>query len=119
MILVDTSVWVDHLRRGDDRLSGLLEEGEVVCHPFIAGELACGHLRNRAEILSLLAELPHATVAHHDEVLELIESRGLHGKGLGGIDSHLLASALLSHCSLWTRDRALARAARSLGVGRA
>ena len=119
MTLVDTSVWVDHLRRGDDRLRGLLEEGEVVCHSFVAGELACGNLRNRAEVLSLLAELPHAIVAHHDEVLELVEAHGLHGKGLGWVDAHLLASALLTHCEIRTKDRALARAARSLGVGRA
>ncbi len=117
MTLVDTSFWVDHLRRGDDRLRGLLEEGEVACHPFVVGELACGRIRNRAEILSLLAELPRATVAHHDEVLELVESRDLHGRGLGWVDAHLLASALLTHCAIWTKDRALARAARSLGVG--
>lgn len=117
MTLVDTSVWVEHLRRGDRQLRNLLEDGLVLCHAFVVGELACGNLRNRMEILSLLAELPHATVARHDEVLELVDRHQLHGQGLGWIDAHLLASALLTHCTLWTRDRALARAARDLGIG--
>lgn len=114
MILVDTSVWVDHLRRGDQQLRSLLDDGHVLCHPFVAGELACGQLRNRSEILSLLSELPNAAVAQHDEVMRLVGGRKLHGKGLGWIDAHLLASALLTHCPLWTKDRALASAARSL-----
>jgi len=117
MTLVDTSVWVEHLRRGTSQLRDLLDGGVVWCHPFVAGELACGNLRNRVEILSLLAELPHTTVAQHDEVLELVDRHRLHGRGLGWIDAHLLASALLTHCTLWTRDRALARAARDLGIG--
>ena len=117
MTLVDTSVWVEHLRRGTSRLRDLLEGGLVLCHPFVAGELACGSLRNRVEILSLMAELPHTTVARHDEVLELVDRQRLRGRGLGWIDAHLLASALLTHCPLWTRDRALARAARDLGIG--
>ncbi len=114
MILVDTSVWVDHLRKGDRELSALLNEGQVACHPFVIGELACGNLRNRAEILSLLAALPRVIAAGHDEALRLLSDRKLHGKGLGWIDVHILASCLLDGCTLWTRDRALAAAARAL-----
>jgi predicted nucleic acid-binding protein len=114
MILADTSVWVDHLRKGNRRLQRLLESGLVVCHPFVIGELACGHLRNRAEVLTLLAALPSATVAGHEEALRLVSDRKLFGKGLGWIDVHLLASALLTGCTLRTRDRALTTAARAL-----
>jgi predicted nucleic acid-binding protein len=114
--LVDTSVWVDHLRRGSLRLSALLDEAQVLCHPFISGELACGNLHNRTEILSLLAALPQAQVAEHEEVLELLSVRRLHGLGLGWVDAHLLASALLSRCPLWTLDKALDTAAIQLGV---
>ena len=117
MILVDTSVWVDHLRKGSRELSALLNEGLVVCHPYVIGELACGNLRNRVEILSLLAALPSATAAGHDEALRLVSERKLHGKGLGWIDVHLLASALLTGCALWTKDKALKAAARALKVG--
>ena len=116
MILTDTSVWVDHLRKGDRALSELLEQGQVVCHPFVIGELACGHLRNRTEILTLLAALPEAEMAEHDEVLQLVAGRRLHAKGLGWGDAHLLASTLLTGCTLWTRDRALGAAARQLKV---
>jgi len=117
VILVDTSVWIDHLRKGDRTLSELLNEGVVLCHPHVVGELACGNLKNRSEILSLLAALPTATVASHDETLRLISDRKLHGKGLGWIDAHLLASALLSKCTLWTKDKALAAVARTCKVG--
>lgn len=116
MILVDTSVWVDHLRKGVEGLSALLREGVVLSHPFVIGELACGDLKNRAEILDRLAALPGSVQASHDEVLRLTSARGLSGRGLGWIDVHLLASALLSRCTLWTKDRALASASRSLGV---
>lgn len=116
MILVDTSVWVDHLRRGSRELSELLSAGLVVCHPFVIGELGCGNLRNRSEILSLLAALPTATLAAHHEAMRLVTDRRLYGKGLGWIDVHLLASALLTGSTLWTKDRALAAAARSLKV---
>ncbi|MFQ5738381.1 MAG: type II toxin-antitoxin system VapC family toxin [Acidobacteriota bacterium] len=109
MILVDTSVWVDHFRRDNARLRELLEEGTVLCHPFVIGELACGTLHERAGILSLLSALPGAQEAEHGEVLGFIESHKLYGKGLGWVDSHLLASALLSHCSLWTLDKSLGR----------
>jgi hypothetical protein len=116
MILVDTSVWVDHLRRGEPALADLLNEGLVACHPFVAGELACGRLRNRAEILSLLAALPQARVAEHDELLGLMDRHRLFGRGLGWVDIHLLGSAFLSVCTLWTTDKALGQAATKLEV---
>ena len=107
MVLVDTSVWVDHFRSGNRGLEILLNEGYAVCHPFIIGELACGNLSNRAEILSLLHALPSANKAKDDEVLHCIESYKLMGKGLGYIDMHLIVSALLSSVRLWTLDRKL------------
>lgn len=116
MILADTSVWIDHFRMGNARLSDLLNEGAVLCHPFVIGELACGNLRKRDEILSLLAALPEAPAALHGEVLGFVAQHGLNGRGLGWIDAHLLASAMLSKCRLWTLDKQLERAARKLGV---
>jgi hypothetical protein len=116
MILVDTSVWNDHLRRGNERLKTLLEDEQVLSHPFICGELACGNLKDRQEILSLLTSLPAALVAEQEEVLHLLDSRRLYGQGLGWIDAHLLASALLSDCGVWTLDSPLRRAARKLGI---
>jgi len=117
MILVDTSVWIDHLRKGDSELASLLNEGVVLCHPYVIGELACGNLKNRDEILSLLAALPAPPVASHEEGLRLVADRKLAGKGLGWIDVNLLASALLSKCTLWTKDKALGAAASSLKIG--
>jgi len=117
VILVDTSVWVDHLRKGNRELASLLNEGVVLCHPFVMGELACSHLKNRDEILSLLEALPMSTVAGHEEALYLASDRKLYGKGLGWIDIHLLASALLSKSTLWTKDKALAASARALETG--
>jgi hypothetical protein len=116
MILVDTPVWVSHLREGDDRLVRLLDEGIVCCHPFVIGELACGNLKNRMEILSLLQALPSAEVADHEEILAFIDSNQLMGKGLAYVDVHLIGSAVLSGITLWTADRRLAKAATSLGV---
>ena len=116
MVLVDTSVWVHHLSRGHARLEELLNEGEVLCHPFVIGELACGGLRHRREILGLLDALPQAKVADQAELLHLLEHHRLHGRGLGWVDIHLLGSGLLSHCALWTADKALHEAARSLGI---
>lgn len=116
MTLVDTSVWVQHLRVGSGRLGGLLEDGAVLLHPFVIGELACGSLRNRAEILGHLAKLPEAQVAQHHEVLHLVEAARLHGRGLGWVDTHLLASALLSRCPLWTLDKRLERAATAMRI---
>ena len=115
MILVDTSVWVDHLRRGDTQLAELLERGAVVMHPFVIGEIACGGLTDRASILELLQDLPMAVVADSDEVLGFIERQSLHGKGIGYVDVHLLASvALTGGTKLWTRDKRLRAAADDL-----
>jgi len=116
VILVDTSVWVDHLRRGNDRLATLLQQAQVLCHPFVVGELACGRLRRRLEVLDLLARLPAAPLASHAEALAFIERRRLMGRGLSWVDVHLLASATLSGQPLWTQDRALSTAASSLGL---
>lgn len=117
MILVDTSVWVEHLRAGEPRLVSLLEAGEVLCHPFVVGELACGNLRQRNEILGLLQQLPSAPLLDQGEVLALVDSARLAGAGLGWIDVHLLGAARVERAGLWTRDRRLAGAAARLGVG--
>jgi predicted nucleic acid-binding protein len=114
MILVDTSVWVAHLRDKEVGLEALLNEGRVISHPFIVGELACVNLNNRSEILILLQALPQATVAQHDEVLRLIEHHRLMGKDLGYIDVHLLASALLTQVPLWTLDKKLQKVAATM-----
>ena len=114
MVLVDTSVWVTHLRKGHPGLVALLDEGTVAIHPFVIGELACGNLKNRGEILSLLRSLPTTLVAENEEVLLFIERNRLMGVGLGYVDAHLLASAALSGVNLWTEDKALAAAARAL-----
>ena len=116
MILADTSVWIEHLRHGLPTLADRLSEGFVLMHPFVSGELACGNLKNRARILSDLHALPSAKVASSAEVLQLIEDRRLWGRGLGWIDTHLLASALLSNCRFWTLDRRLGQAATELGL---
>jgi predicted nucleic acid-binding protein len=116
MILVDTSVWIDHLRRGSDRLRSLLLDEQVFCHPFIVGELACGTLRNRREILTMLKALPEAHLVEHDEVLSFLEARHLYGRGIGWVDANLLASTLLTGCTLWTFDKPLRRAAAALNV---
>jgi len=116
MILVDTSVWVDHLRSGDEELARRLRADEVACHPFVIGELACGNLRNRSELLALLSALPAAPKADDAEVLAFIERHRLMGRGLGLIDVHLLASCMLGGARLWTRDARLARAAAALNV---
>ena len=107
MVLVDTSVWVAHLRNGNIGLEALLNNSAVTCHPFIVGELACGNLKNRSEILSLLKALPMATHVEHEEVMQFIENYTLMGKGLGYIDIHLLASAMLTNITLWTLDKRL------------
>jgi predicted nucleic acid-binding protein len=116
LILVDTSVWVDHLRRGDARLAELLERSTVLMHPFVVGEMACGSLRDREPILELLQDLPAAVVAQSDEVLQFIERHDLHGTGIGYVDVHLLASvALTEGAKLWTRDKKLRVVAQGLG----
>jgi predicted nucleic acid-binding protein len=116
VILADTSVWVEHLRQRDDRLADLLDREQVTCHPFVIGELALGSLKRRTEILALLARLPIAPVVRDDEVLTLVEQRRLFGTGLGWVDVHLLASAVVTRIPLSTRDRRLASVARALGV---
>lgn len=116
MVLVDTSIWVAHLRTGNIGLETLLNDSHVVCHPFIIGELACGNLKNRHEILSLLQALPMATQTDHEEVIKFIDNHQLMGKGLGYIDIHLLASAIMTHVLLWTLDVRLKDVSSLLGV---
>jgi predicted nucleic acid-binding protein len=116
VILVDTSVWVDHLRRSNAELAQLLEDRRVLCHPFVIGEIALGHLRRRQEIIGLLSLLPKATAATDSEVLAFIEAEELWGVGVGYVDTHLLAAARLTGVRLWTVDRRLAGAAARLGT---
>lgn len=116
MILVDTSIWIDHLRRGDRHLALRLEAGEVVCHPFVIGELACGSLTRRHAILELLHALPRTRQAEHDEILAFIDDRRLHGSGIGLIDAHILWASVNEPHVLWTRDARLRRLAARLGV---
>ncbi len=117
MILVDTSVWIDHLRRGDTQLASLLQVGQVLAHPWVTGELALGHLLGRSEILGLLGNLPQAKPATETEVLALIDSRQLFGLGIGYVDAHLLAATILTTgARLWTRDRRLAAVAARHGL---
>ena len=115
-VLVDTSVWVDHLRRRNAGLVDLLEAGQVYAHPFVIGELACGNLAQRSKILQALSELPKALVLDHARVLDFLEAAKLMGRGLGWIDVSLLASAVDSGLSFWTLDRWLATAASKLDV---
>lgn len=118
MILVDTSVWIDHLSLGEPELAAALERGRISMHPFVLGELACGNLANRHAVLELLGNLPAAPRATDPEVLAFIERRALMGRGVGYIDVHLLASAALwgGDGRLWTRDRRLSAAARELDL---
>jgi predicted nucleic acid-binding protein len=116
VILVDTSVWVEHLRCGLPRVAALLQEEKVLIHPWVIGELACGNLHNRGEVLELLQGLPAAVVASDREVLLLIEQDQLMGRGIGYVDAHLLAATKLSHCQLWTQDRRLAALAQDRGL---
>jgi predicted nucleic acid-binding protein len=116
VILVDTSIWISHLRRGDAHLVEMLEQGEVQTHPMVTGELACGNLPRRKEVLALLSRLPMAPVASHEEALGFIEANRLMGRGIGYVDIHLLAATLLEGTRLWTDDARLAAAARRLFV---
>jgi predicted nucleic acid-binding protein len=117
VILVDTSVWVEHLRRGEAGLAASLQAERVLMHPFVLGELACGNLRNRNELLALLGRLPRVPVAADAEVLAFIERRALMGRGIGYVDVHLLASVALSGTArLWTFDRRLAAVAAELDL---
>ena len=114
MILVDTSVWVEHFRSGSIGLDAVLHNGHVACHPFIIGELACGNLRNRTPILSLLQDLPTCIRALDEEVMPFIEEHRLMSKGLSYIDIHLLMSARLTGLSLWTLDKRLHETAAAI-----
>jgi len=116
MVLVDTSVWIRHFREGVPALGRLLNEGEVMCHPFIVGELACGNLKNRDEILSFLRLLPEAVTAEYDEVLKFIDENRLMRRGLGYIDMHLSAAALLTGVTMWTYDKRLGQINEGLGI---
>ena len=120
MILVDTSVWIDHLRAGNEMLRRLLDRGLVLGHPFVTGELALGNLRQREMILAALAALPQASLASDGEVLHFIEEHALYGFGIGYVDAHLLAAArLMPGATLWTRDTRLRSAATRLDLAMA
>jgi len=114
LTLVDTSVWVDHLRSDSPALRHLLEQDLVMCHPLVIGELACGNMKHRSEVLASLAVLPTTLTVEYDELLTFIDTHKLFGQGLGWIDVHLLASAVLEGASLWTLDQSLRNAARKL-----
>jgi predicted nucleic acid-binding protein len=116
MILVDTSVWIEHFRAGNERLKSLLFDQQVLCHPFIVGELACGTLHRRGAILANLKALPESYLLEHEEVMSFLESQRLYGEGIGWVDAHLLASTLLTGCAIWTFDKPLRRAAAALNV---
>ena len=117
LILVDTSVWIKHLRESEINLVQLLEQGLVACHPFIINEIACGGIKNRQEILDLLNDLPSTVLLDHQEIMEFIEYRKIMNNGLGYIDVHLLGSALVSETPLWTLDKALRKIANQLSIG--
>lgn len=114
MTLVDTSIWVNHFRKDSPSLESLLQENRVLTHPWVIGELACGMLKNRTDILALLQALPQSQVAEYDEALAFLESQQLFGLGLGWVDVNLLASARLTGCELWTADIPLRNAAKKL-----
>jgi predicted nucleic acid-binding protein len=117
VILVDTSVWVDHLRARDETLFQLLDAEQVLIHPFVIGEVALGHLRRRRLVLDTLRIIPQAPIASHGEVLHFIDEHGLFGFGIGYVDVHLLASAqLTAGVKLWTRDKRLLDAANRLAL---
>jgi predicted nucleic acid-binding protein len=115
VILLDASVWIDHIRSADRRVIELLDAGRVLCHPFVIGEVAMGQFRNRSAVLSDLRKLQIAEVASHQEVMTLVERHSLFGKGIGYVDAHLLAATFLTpNASLWTRDKSLKEAATQL-----
>jgi len=116
MVLVDTSVWILYFREGLSDLANLLNKGLVASHPFIIGEIACGNIKNRTEVLALLQLLPQVTQAKHAEVIAFIESNRLMGRGLGYIDLHLSASARLSRIPVWTLDKRLDETNQELGI---
>ena len=107
MILADTSIWIDHLRSRSPALTALLQDQAVCTHDFVIGELACGNLGNRAEVLGLLQSLPRLSAATEDETLFFIEQQYLMGRGIGYIDAHLLAAAVIRGVQIWTKDKRL------------
>lgn len=117
MVLVDTSVWVDHFRKFNVVLAQLLKDSEVVVHPFVIGELACGNLKRAGEILNLLRALAHVPRISDEEILVFIEGHQISGRGLGLVDVHLLASCLIDNTGLWTGDKKLQIMAEKLGIG--
>jgi predicted nucleic acid-binding protein len=116
VVLVDTSIWIDHFRKTSPPLVTQLEAEEVAIHPFVLGELACGNLKNRKEIIALLHALPHVTKVQDDEILMFVEKKALMGRGVGLIDIHLLAACHLDGCSLWTKDKRLLIIAGEMGI---
>jgi predicted nucleic acid-binding protein len=114
VILVDTSVWIEHFRSPSRLLGELLEREQVFVHPFVLGEIACGNLQNRKEIVALMRSLPAVQRADDHEILFFIEQRGLMGRGIGLIDIHLLASCLMQPCLIWTADKRLKATAEEL-----
>jgi predicted nucleic acid-binding protein len=117
MTLVDSSIWIDHLRAPNGILTALVERRDVLIHPFVIGEIALGSIRSRTSVLGVLAKLPAIPLATHADVMRLIESRRLFGRGVGYVDAHLLSAALLRRDTvLWTRDRRLDAASEELGI---
>ncbi len=116
MVLVDTSVWINHLRKSEPTLQNLLLSGDVYCHPFVIGELACGSIKNRIEIISLLQSLPSIKTIDDSEFLYFIEQHKIYSKGIGYVDIHLLASTKLESIKLWTEDKRLKNIASELGL---
>jgi len=120
VILVDTSVWIEHLRTADERIIALLDDEKVLGHPFVMGELALGDLRERDSVLRAFRRLPQATIATDEEVFRFIDDQSLFGRGIGYVDAHLLAAArLTAGTRLWTRDRRLERVAAEFGLAAA
>ena len=116
MVLVDTSIWIDHFKNGNNQLIKLLDNGEVFCHPLIIGELACGNISNRSEIISLLQSLPMLDVVGQEELLFFIEKNQIMGTGLGFVDAHLIATAILAGIPLWTEDKKLKQVCSLLSI---
>jgi len=116
MVLVDTSVWIEYFRKGNPLLEELLNNADVAIHPFIIGELACGTIKNREEVLNLLQTLDSSPEISLQELLHFIEINKLQGKGIGFIDVHLIASSLLSDCKLWTNDKKLHNISQKMGI---
>jgi len=116
MILVDTSIWIDHLNNSNNELIRLLNSNRVCIHPFIIGELSCGNIANRKELLSLLRALPRVEPVLEEEIFTLIENKNLYGIGLGIVDINLIASALIHDVKIWTHDKSLNKIAKKLNI---